>query len=128
MEKRYVSWWSVGGNVSGLILTFTTLDLNPLVIITLSVYAIVGFVCAFKRWSNVYVLFGSKTYGSGLLALGLFSISGSYAWLNGGFISLVIPSIPEILMFLIFWVIIAVIAFIIGYFVRKKIDKKLGKK
>jgi hypothetical protein len=111
----------------GLILTFTTLDLNPLVIIALTVYASVGVGCAIKRWSDVYVLFGSKTYGSALLTLGLFSIGGSYAWVNGGFMSLGTPSIPEIGVFLIFWIIFTIIAFVIGYFVRKKIDGKISK-
>jgi hypothetical protein len=124
MEKRYVSWWSVGGNIGGLILTFTTLDLNPLVIIALTAYASVGVVCAIKRWSDVYVLFGSKTYGSALLTLGLFSIGGSYAWINSWFMS----SIPEIGIFLIFWIIFTIFAFIIGYFVRKRIDNKIKNK
>ncbi len=124
MEKRYVSWWSVGGNIVGLILTFTTLDLNPIIIVVMSAYAITGFVCAYKRWSKVYVFFGSKTYGSALLVLGLFSIEGAYAWLNNVIVSLSGIFIPEIAVFMIFWVAIALIIFAIGYYVRKRIDNR----
>ncbi|MCW4025116.1 MAG: hypothetical protein NWF01_08800 [Candidatus Bathyarchaeota archaeon] len=126
MEKRYVSWWSVGGNVIGLILTFATLDLDLFVIIALSGYVVAGLICAKKRWRKVYVLFGSKTYGSALLVLGLFSINGAYSWVNNSLMALGVPSIPIIVMFLIFWAIISGIVFIIGYFVRKKIDDRLN--
>jgi hypothetical protein len=118
MEKHYVSWWSVGGNIGGLILTFTTLNLSPLTIVVLSIYATIGIVCALNRWRKVYVLFGSKTYGSALFVLGLFSISGADSWLNHFLMSFSTPSLPNIALFLLSWLFVAIISHVIGYFVR----------
>ncbi len=125
MEKWYVSWWSVGGNVIGLILTFATLDLNPLVIIALLAYSIFGFLCAAKRWEKVYVLFGSKTYGSALLVLGLLSINGAYSWANSVLMSWGASSpFPDVAIFLIGWLIAGIFFNIIGYVVAKKTETK----
>jgi hypothetical protein len=127
MEKRYVSWWSVGGNITGLILTFATLDLNPVIIVLLVAYATIGIICAWKRWTKAYVFFGSKTYGSALLVLGLFSIQGVYSWLNNVFMSWGVPSLPDVALFLISWLIIAIPVHIIGLVVRWKIDENKKK-
>src|SRR3990170_5574069 len=115
MEKWYVSWWSVGGNIIGLILTFATLDLNPLIIILLSAYVTLGIVSAWKRWKRVYVFFGSKTYGSALLVLGLFSIEGAYSWMNSVFMAWGTESLPNVALFLINWVVVAIFFNIVGF-------------
>jgi hypothetical protein len=119
MEKRYVSWWSVGGNALRLILTFSTLDLAPSIIIVLFVYASVGIACAIERWERAYFFFGSKTYGSALLVLGLFSIRGMYNWLNYVLVHLGSPSLSNFELFLISWLVIAITAHIVCWYITE---------
>jgi hypothetical protein len=119
MEKRYVSWWQVLGNVSGLIITLATIDLSPITTVLLCLYVFLGVVCAWKRWRKVYVIFGSKTYGSLQLVLGLFSIKGSYEALNQILTALTIPSQTNITLFFASWIIIVVIAQIVGWYINR---------
>jgi len=70
MEKWYVSWWSVGINVISFFVALMTLDLDQYSMVLLLSYTILGGLSALKRWNRVYFLFGSKTYGALMLALG----------------------------------------------------------
>jgi len=70
MERWYVSWWSVGINILSLVVGLTTLDLAPTAMGLLVAYTFLGFLSAWRRWRGAYFLFGSKTYGALMLALG----------------------------------------------------------
>jgi hypothetical protein len=80
MEKHYVSWWSVGINVLNLIVALMTLSLDQGTMILLGAYTVLGFVSAAKRWKWAYFLFGSKTYGSFMLALGSLQYPSLQQW------------------------------------------------
>jgi uncharacterized membrane protein len=124
METRYVSWWSVVGNISGLILALTTLDLEPLTLVLLIIYIGIGIASVLKRRRKLYVLFGSKTYGSLMLILGILSLQGAYQWLNQALVSLTIPSQSEIVLFVTSWVAVAIPVHIIGWLYGRKKEER----
>jgi hypothetical protein len=83
MEKWYVSWWSVGINVLSFFVALMTLDLEPYSMALLLGYTVLGGVSAWKRWNKLYFLFGSKTYGALMLALGSLNFPSWRAQLLG---------------------------------------------
>jgi predicted secreted protein len=124
MEKHYISWWNVLGNVLCLILGLATLNLEVFEIVILTVYSAIGIACTIKRLKKLYFLFGYKTYNSLMLVLGIFAISGAYNWLDDIFAQMTTKKIPEIGLFLIVWFIVALIVNIIGLiYGRKKKDE-----
>jgi hypothetical protein len=79
MEKWYVSWWSVGINIVTFIVALMTPDLDAYSLVILIAYIALGIASAVRRWERAYFLFGSKTYGSLMLALGSLTIP---SWSN----------------------------------------------
>lgn len=69
MEKWYVSWWSVGINMVTFIVALMTPDLDAYSWVLLIGYIALGIASVLRRWQRAYFLFGSKTYGSLMLAL-----------------------------------------------------------
>jgi hypothetical protein len=127
MEKHYVSWWSVAANVFTTFTMFATLDLGADLAILAAVYLILGGLTAWKDWKAVYVLFGSKTYGSLALTLGMLDIPFTREWLISTASTFGFPTQTELTLALFGWLLIGIIVHIIGEvytFVRPAKKKK----
>ncbi len=74
MEKWYVSWWSVGINMMTFIVALMMPELDAYSWVLLIGYIALGIASVVRRWEKAYFLFGSKTYGSLMLALGSLTI------------------------------------------------------
>jgi len=114
MEKWYVSWWSVGINAITFVVALMTLDLDMYSWLLLIGYIALGIASAVRRWERAYFLFGSKTYGSLMLALGSLTIP---SWNNqlvklGASFQLVLNNSLSLLAFT--WILYFIVVHIIG--------------
>jgi len=111
--------------VASLIVALTTLDLDPYTILLLWVYVALGVLSAWKRIAGLYFLFGSKTHGSLMLALGCLEISEARTWLLNAAVSLRLPVKTTMEILLFEWAVFAIIVHIIGeiYNVKTRRDR-----
>jgi hypothetical protein len=127
MEKWYVSWWSVGINVISFLVALTTLPLEPYSMGLLLGYTILGGVSAWKRWNRLYFLFGSKTYGALMLALGSLNFPSWKEQLLGFASSLGLDLSYTVYLLAFTWGIYFIIVHVVGE-IYNRVGPSLGPK
>lgn len=117
LEKHGLNRACVGLNVIGLIVIAVTTQLDLLVIPLLTVYLFFGILIFVFKVKWIYSLFGSKTYGSLLLAIAFIHIPDIQQQFN----IMLSSSIPSEIFLEIFygfliivWIMLAISAFILG--------------
>jgi len=105
IEKHYVSWTSVALNMANFAISLAAVTLPPAAFALLFGYGILGALTAYKHWGELYILFGSKTFGSLMLAL-VVKEFGYLRWLS--------PWFGDVGQILIFWLGVALIVHAVG--------------
>lgn len=110
-------------NLVGLLVTVFTSSIDLLVLPLLVVYIVIGLVIAYYKKSFIYALFGSKVYGSLLLAVAIVHTPSVQEWLSTLLSSQMLSANVFVgfyyFLLFVFWVILGVFVFIFLRIVKR---------